>query len=190
MIDPSDDDLVRLAQAGDGQAFGLLIDRYWPRVHRWLLGNNCPPQIAEDVAQDSFFKAWKSLVVFTPGTSFRAWIFRIARNGLIDHQRRQRPGGQVEDWDDYASSGPTALGNLVHDEMRQMIEAACARLPASVKESFLLRTQEGLSFAEIAEALESTEETVRWRVHKARQILLKELGPYLSLPSPQGRVGR
>lgn len=190
MIDLGDDDLARLAQGGDAQAFGLLIDRYWPRVHRWLLGLTRSPQLAEDVAQDSFLKAWKGISAFTPGTSFRAWVFRIARNGLIDHQRRERPTGRVEDWEEHAGAEPAALTQIVHDETRRMIEEACGRLPASVRDAFLLRTQEGLSFAEIAEALDSTEETVRWRVHKARQLLLKELGPYLSLPSQQGRVGR
>jgi RNA polymerase sigma-70 factor (ECF subfamily) len=190
MIDPEDDELARLAQAGDAQAFGRLIDRYWPRVYRWLLGLTHSPQLSEDVAQDSFLKAWKGISAFTPGTSFRAWVFRIARNGLIDQQRRERPTSQVDVWDEQHATEPEALTHLIQDETRRLIEEACGRLPASVREAFLLRTQEGLSFAEIAEALESTEETVRWRVHKARQLLLKELGPYLSLPSQQGRVGR
>lgn len=190
MIEPSDDDLARQAQAGDQQAFGLLIDRYWPRVHRWLVGLTRSPQLSEDVAQDSFLKAWKGISAFTPGTSFRAWVFRIARNGLIDHQRRERPAAQVDEWDDQPAPASLPLTHLVQDETQRLIEEACTRLPESVREAFFLRTQEGLSFAEIAVALESTEETVRWRVHKARQHLLKELGPYLSLPSEQGRVRR
>lgn len=186
----SDEELAKRGQAGDRQAFGALIDRYWPRVFRWLVGLTRSTQTAEDIAQDTFLKAWRGLAAFSPGTSFRAWVFRIAHNGLIDHQRRDRPTASVESWEDEPGHEEAPPTQVVHEETRAMIEAACARLPGSVREAFMLRTQEGLSFAEIAVALESTEETVRWRVHKARQHLLKELGPYLSPHGREDRVGR
>lgn len=183
--DITDEELARRGQAGDRQAFGALIDRYWPRVHRWLMGLTRSSQTAEDIAQDTFLKAWRGIAAFAPETSFRAWVFRIAHNGLIDHQRRQRPTASMESWEDEPGSEPAPLSHVMHEETRQMIEAACAQLPGSVREAFMLRTQEGLSFAEIAVALHSTEETVRWRVHKARQLLLKELGPHLA-PQQKG----
>jgi RNA polymerase sigma-70 factor (ECF subfamily) len=190
MIDISDEELARRAQAGDRPAFGALIDRYWPRVFRWLVGLTRSTQLAEDIAQDTFLKAWKGIAAFAPETSFRAWVFRIAHNGLIDHQRRERPTINVDAWEEQVGPEVVPLNNVVHEETRAMITAACARLPVSVREAFMLRTQEGLSFAEIALALSSTEETVRWRVHKARQHLLKELGAYLSPQGEQDRVSR
>lgn len=180
MFDLSDEDLARRAQAGDRQAFGVLVDRYWPRVQRWLLGVTRSNQLAEDLAQETFLKAWRGIASFAPATSFRAWAFRIARNGLIDHRRREREAVSLDTCEEMSGGDAAPLAQLMHEETQVLIARACERLPVSVREAFLLRTQEGLSFAEIAAALESTEETVRWRVHKARQHLLKELSSHLS----------
>jgi RNA polymerase sigma-70 factor (ECF subfamily) len=188
MVDQTDEDLARRAQAGDRQAFGVLVDRYWPRVYRWLVSLTRSAPLSEDVAQDAFLKAWKNISAFAPATSFRAWVFRIAKNGLIDHSRRQKGEVYGENWEERSSSETAPLAHVLHEETKVLITQAVSRLPQSVREAFLLRTQEELSFAEIADALQSTEETVRWRVHKARQLLLKELGPHLSPYNQQ--VGR
>src|SRR2546428_126816 len=78
--------------------------------------------------------------------------------------------------------GPVAT--LVGRETQARVAAAVARLPQLLRAPFLLRTQEELGYREIAQVLELTEETVRWRVFKARQVLLQELGPYLDRDSP------
>src|SRR5262249_54172389 len=78
--------------------------------------------------------------------------------------------------------GPVAA--VLSQESQTLVADACARLPDHFRAPFLLRTQEDLSFTEIAHALGLTEETVRWRVFKARQLLLEELGPYLDRKRP------
>src|SRR5947209_6262107 len=77
------------ARAGDRQAFAALVEHYWPRVYRWLYGLAGSTHVAEDLAQETFLSAWSALGRFE-GTGFRAWLFRIAGNRLIDLQRSPR----------------------------------------------------------------------------------------------------
>jgi len=82
---------VQRAQKGDRQAFGKLVDHYWGRVYRWLSGMVQPAQTAEDLAQEVFLKCWRALPGFQTGADLKPWLFRIARNCLIDHLRASRP---------------------------------------------------------------------------------------------------
>ncbi len=172
---------IRAAQAGDTRAYAALVDQYWPRVQRWLTGMIQDTQAAEDLAQEVFLKAWGGLGRFTAGTNFRAWVFCIARNTLIDSRRcgRSPDAGQLPDGVPAAVPGP--VSTLVARETLALVQQAVGRLPLPLREAFLLRTQEDLSYAEIARVMEQTEETVRWRVFKARQVLLEELGEALDL---------
>jgi RNA polymerase sigma-70 factor (ECF subfamily) len=171
------------AQAGDHAAFAALADAYWGRVCRWLRGMTRCPHTAEDLTQDVFLRAWSSLGTFTPGTSFRAWLFRIAANRFIDVRRG--PRGKSARILPAALSGrdPGPVAVILADECQARVRSAIERLPAAFRAVFLLRIQEGLPFADIAVALRVTEETVRWRLFKARQRLLQELGDYLDGPS-------
>jgi RNA polymerase sigma-70 factor (ECF subfamily) len=169
---------IQRAQAGDRDAFASLVERYWSRLYRWLQHLTRCTYTAEDLTQEVFLKVWGKLKLFQPGTNFRAWIFRVASNCLIDSRRRIRSPAQAL---------PSTLGNhdpgpvaaLLSQETHVLVEEALERLPLRFRAALLLRVQEGLSFHEIAQALALTEETARWRVFKARQILLKELGPVL-----------
>ena len=171
------------AQAGDGTAFAALVDRYWPRVQRWLHGLTLDRQAAEDLAQEVFLKAWSHLASFAPGTNLRAWLFCIARRCLIDSRRcgRSPPAGRLPDA--VAGHEPGPVSTLIGRETQTLVREAVARLPVVFRAAFLLRTQEELSYQEIARVLELTEETVRWRVFKARKLLLQVLGNALD-PEP------
>lgn len=180
----SEHELVLQAQQGNRQAFAALVDCYWPRVFRWLFGLTHNTHTAEELTQDTFLKAWAALGSLTGGTGFRAWLFRIASNGLTDSRRGPR-GKPVRGLPEGVASrdrGPVAA--VLSQESLTIVSDACARLPPHFRAPFLLRTFEDLSFAEIADALGVTEETVRWRVFKARQLLLEELGHYLDRKSP------
>jgi RNA polymerase sigma-70 factor (ECF subfamily) len=181
---PDEQNWVERAQTGDRQAFAGLVDLYWGRVYRWLLGLSRCRHAAEDLAQEAFLKAWTALPSFQPGTSFRAWLFRIAGNGFVDSRRgpRGRPVQALPAA--LCAAGPGPVGLVLAQECQARIEAACANLPAPLRAVFLLRTQEGMSFAEVAQVLGLTEETARWRLYKARQRLLVELGEYLDGPEP------
>jgi RNA polymerase sigma-70 factor, ECF subfamily len=175
--------LVQQAQAGDRQAFAALVERYWGRIHRWLsrLVEGRPE--GEDLTQEVFLKAWSSLRSFQAGTHFRAWLFRIAHNLLVDHQRRSghAPKASLEET---ASRQPGPVATLIGRETQTVVQQAVGRLPAPFRAPFLLRTLEEMSYPDIAAAMGLTEETVRWRVCKARRLLLHEIGPYLDRPPP------
>ena len=175
---------IRRAQAGDADAFGALVDRYWTQIYRWLFALTHNLHTAEDLTQESFLKAWANLKQFTAGTRFRAWLFQIARNGYIDRRRSQRPerNRPLPEQLPSADAGPAAA--LMDQETQAVVRKAIDDLPRAFRAPFLLRTQEELSYTEIAQVLSLTEETVRWRVFKARQLLLGELGSRLDRVRP------
>lgn len=170
--------LIAQAQAGDRQAFTILVDRYWPRVCNWLYHLTGNGHAAEDLTQDVFLKVWGALGAYR-GNGFRTWLFRIASNAWIDSCRGQRAIPAVPLPTNLAEPSPGPMAMVLGQESQTRIEAACARLPAKLRGPLLLRTQEDMSFAEIAQVYGITEETVRWRVFKARQLLLHELKLYL-----------
>jgi len=178
-VDPAaDQELIAQAQAGDRQAFAALIDRYWPRIHRWLLGLTGRRHVAEDLTQEVFLKAWAALPTFQ-GDGFRAWLFRIAHNRLIDSRRGPRGVAPQPLPPTALTREPGPVAAVLSAEGLTLVQDACARLPDRLRTAFLLRTQEELSFEEIATALGVTAETVRWRVFKARHLLMNELKSYL-----------
>ena len=170
---------VRQAQAGDRQAFAALVDCYWQRIYRWLFGLTGSTHSAEDLTQDTFLKAWAGLPSFQGTLGFRAWLFRIAGNSLIDSRRGPRGVRPEQLPDSLTAREPGPVAAVLSREGQTVVQEACARLPAKLRSAFLLRTQEGLSFEEIGRILGVTEETIRWRVFKARHLLLNELKAYL-----------
>jgi RNA polymerase sigma-70 factor (ECF subfamily) len=172
--------LVRLAQIQNQQAQAELIERYWPRLFRWLYQLTRDRHLAEDLAQEAFLKALANLERFQVGTNFRAWLFRIAHNSLANVQRSPSRRREVlpeevparkQDPSDLACSRETLAA----------VAAAIDRLPCDWRAALLLRVEEDLSFRQIAGVLNTTEETARWRVFKARQRLLAELEDRLEL---------
>jgi RNA polymerase sigma-70 factor (ECF subfamily) len=180
---PDESAWVRRAQGGDRDAFAALVDLYWERVRRWLYGLTRHAAVAEDLTQDAFVKAWTSLPELADVASFRAWLFRIARNCLLDSRRgpRAAPTPPLSEAI-MTSREPEPSAVVLEREAEQAFRDACDRLPPSFREAYLLWTQEELSYAEIAQAVGATEVTARWRVCKARQLLLKELEPFLDAP--------
>ena len=175
---------VRRAQAGDADAFASLVERYWTQIYRWLYALNRELHTAEDLTQETFLKAWANLRQFTAGTRFRAWLFQIARNSHIDRRRSHRPDRR-RPLPEHLPAADAEPGAALQDrETQVLVRKAIDELPPAFRAPFLLRTQEELSYGEIAQILALTEETVRWRVFKARQQLLSELGARLDRVSP------
>lgn len=174
-----EDQLVEQAQAGSRQAFAALVDAYWPRIFRWLHGMTGHTHSAEDLTQEVFLKAWSSLSSFQGTNGFRAWLFRIASNALIDTRRGPRAVSPASLPDSLSARDPGPAAIVIGQESETLVRDACARLPAKLQGPLLLRTQEEMSFEDIARIYEVTEETIRWRVFKARQQLLNELKHYL-----------
>lgn len=174
---PGEDRLLRSAQKGDRNAFAALVEHYWDRLFRWLYHLTHDRHTAEDLAQETFLRAFGALNRFQAGTNFGAWIFRIAHNALANQRRGTRrreplppdcPGREADPVDQA----------LDREAMRELARAV-GKVPAELRAAFLLRVEEGLSFREIADVLGLTEETARWRVFKARQRLVNLLAAHL-----------
>ncbi|MBA4065451.1 MAG: hypothetical protein C0501_17405 [Isosphaera sp.] len=175
-------DWIGAAQAGDRSAFARLVDRYWDRLYRWLYHLTRDRHAAEDLTQETFLKALAAVNSFRPGTNFRAWVFRIGHNNFVNQKRADRRTRYSLPED---AAAPGVGGVEAGAENREALAAvarAVAELPPDFRSALTLRVEEGLSFREVARVLNTTEETARWRVFKARQKLMKVLAPELLPP--------
>jgi RNA polymerase sigma-70 factor (ECF subfamily) len=170
--------LIRDARQGDRRAFASLVERYWDRLYRWMYHLTHHRQSAEDLCQEAFLKAMTGLTGFREGSNFRAWLFRIAYNAFINQQRK---ASRIRDAfpTNVVANGEGPAEQAMSREALKMLARAVGRLPDDFRAAFLLRVEEDLSFKQIAEILEITEETARWRVFKARQKLMDTLAPQL-----------
>jgi RNA polymerase sigma-70 factor (ECF subfamily) len=169
-----EDGLIRAAQGGDRAAFAALVEAYWGRLYRWLYHLTHDRHQAEDLAQEAFLKAFAHVNRFRAGTNFRAWLFRIAHNSFANQHRAAARRGTAlpEDLPD-REQGP--VEQALSREALACLAEALGQLPTDFRAALLLRVEEGWSFKQIAEVLDTTEETARWRVFKARQKLLATL---------------
>jgi RNA polymerase sigma-70 factor (ECF subfamily) len=187
--DDSDQQLVERVQAGDKAAFDLLVRKYQHRVLK-LVGRFVPDAAeAEDVAQEAFLKAYRALASFRGDSAFYTWLYRIAintaKNALVSNRRRpvdfdldlQDP----EQYDRHArlKEGDTPEGVLLTEEIRNVVERAMEQLPEDLRTAIVLRELEGLSYEEIAEAMDCPVGTVRSRIFRAREAIDRKLKPLL-----------
>ena len=160
---------VLLAQAAksDPRAFEELYERYYARVYRYVYHRVGHEKDAEDITAVVFMKMLEALPTYRARQGlFAPWLFRIARNAVVDHYRRKRQHGPLEDLhDDSGSSDPLAraLGNERREELYLLVQ----HLSTDQKEVVLMRFAGDLSFPEIAETLKKTEPAVRMILHRA-----------------------
>ena len=173
---------IRDAQNGDQSAFAHLVERYWDRLYRWLYHITRDRHTAEDLTQETFLKALAALKSFRPGSNFRAWVFRIGHNNFVNQKRADRRTKHQLSDDMAELEVGSAEAVTENREALEAVARAVAELPADFRIALTLRVEEGLSFKEVAQILNTTEETARWRVFKARQKLLKVLAPELLPP--------
>ena len=173
---------IRAAQAGDRSAFARLIERYWDRLYRWLYRMTRDRHAAEDLTQETFLKALAAVKTFRAGSNFRAWVFRIGHNNFVNQKRAERRTKLPLPDDVAAADLGFAEAATENREALETIARAVADLPSDFRAALTLRVEEGLSFREVARILNTTEETARWRVFKARQKLMKVLSPELLPP--------
>lgn len=176
-------DLIARAKQGDREASAALVDQYWDRLYRWLYHLTHHQHTAEDLAQETFLKAFSRLETFRWGNNFQAWLYRIAYNAFLN-QCRVLARTKHPFPDDVADVGEPPDEVAMSRESLQLLARAVGRLPNEFRAAFMLRAQEGMSFKEIADVLETTEQTARWRVFKARQKLLSVLAPQLDREKP------
>jgi RNA polymerase sigma-70 factor, ECF subfamily len=175
--DDTIDRLVAAAQGGDPEAFGALFDRYYAPVHRFVAARVGRPSDAEDLAQLVFVKALEALPRYEArGVPFGGWLFRLARNVVIDHVRTRREHVPLDIAAERTAedAGPDDLA-----EMRQELDGvarALRRLTPEQREAIELRFFAGLSAKEAAVAMGRQEGTVRGLQFRAIAALRRELG--------------
>jgi RNA polymerase sigma-70 factor, ECF subfamily len=187
--DDTDQQLVERVQAGDKSAFNLLVLKYQHRVLKLVGRFVSDAAEAEDVAQEAFLKAYRALASFRGDSAFYTWLYRIAintaKNALVSSRRRpvdfdldlQDP----EQYDRHAKlkDADTPEGVLLTEEIREVVEKAMEQLPEDLRTAIVLRELEGLSYEEIAEAMDCPVGTVRSRIFRAREAIDKKLKPLL-----------
>jgi RNA polymerase sigma-70 factor (ECF subfamily) len=184
--DQTDEGLMRRFQRGEARAFETLMLRHRTPIFAFLLRLTGERTRAEDLAQETFLRLVKGATAWEPRAAVRTWLFTIARNLATDAARRSALRA-TESLDAPALHGdgprhpaPAASGPAPDEaaeavELRSRLEAALAALPAEQREVFLLREHAGLSFAEVAAATGSNENTVKSRMRYALLALRERL---------------
>jgi len=184
-VESSDWELVQKCQAGEVSAFQELVSRYHQKIYVVIVGLLRNREDALEVAQETFFRAYRKIKSFQGGSSFYTWLYRIAINMAIDSQRRQKRNpldfretmdGLFEEQNEVARDPFSD----VHDrELREKLVSAINDLTPEHKAVIILRTVEGLSYKDIGEILGCSEGTVMSRLHYARKKLQEKLSAFL-----------
>lgn len=192
---PDDSELVDRARAGDHEAFRMLYQRYHRRVYALAYGVVQNQEDALDVVQEGFIKAHRYLDRFEGASSFYTWLYRIVMNLSIDHIRKHRRARHV-DFDDAIDHGqrdgsvgedsllPRVLGqnpgkSLVRKEIREQIARALGELSDKHRAVLVMRELEGMSYEEMAQAMQCSKGTIMSRLFHARRNMQKHLLEYM-----------
>ena len=178
---PTDEQLLLLFRDGDSSAFNKLYQRHKDCLFRYFLRQSQHPSIAEELAQDVWTGIIRNVQQYTDSAKFTTYLYRIAHNRFIDHQRRQqlRP---LEMHNQDTMNEPCALPDtqpdqqLLRQQRSQQIKHVVFALPFEQREAFLLKEEAGLSQQEIADITNCNPETVKSRLRYAYTKLRHALG--------------
>lgn len=182
--------LVERAQSGDKHAFELLVVKYQRKLARLLSRFIRDPAEVEDVAQEAFIKAYRALPSFRGESAFYTWLYRIgintAKNFLVSQGRRAPTSTgfdaeEAETFDDADSLRDlnTPEASMLTKEIGRTVNEAVDSLPEELRTALTLREIEGLSYEDIAQAMNCPIGTVRSRIFRAREAVADKLRPLL-----------
>ncbi len=185
----TDNELVARVQNGDKSAFDLLVLKYQHRVVKLVSQYVREPADALDVTQEAFFKAYRALPKFRGDSAFYTWLYRIAintaKNQLVYMSRRpmevdlENENGEQIELQEMQKTIETPERLLLTDEIRETIIDAIDKLPDDLRAAITLREVEGMSYVEIAAAMDCPIGTVRSRIFRAREAIELRLKPLL-----------
>jgi len=185
----TDEELVARVQQGDKRAFDLLVIKYQQKVINVVMRYVRDPHEAMDISQEAFIKAYRALAGFRGDSAFYTWLYRIAINtakNFLVSQNRRPPGSDVEadlaeqlDVGEKLKEKGTPESILLKDEIGETVKQAIDDLPEELKTAITLRELEGMSYEEIAQAMDCPIGTVRSRIFRARDFIDNRLRPLL-----------
>jgi len=183
----TDRELARAARRGEPGAIAALVERYSPRLHRYLAHLVSEPALAEDLLQESWLRVVERLNQYNPAQPFAAWLFAVARHCAIDALRQRARqarllGRRAEPWEDeegqwqepldaVAGAEPSPLEAASAQQTYDRVARVFATLPRHYREALALRFQEELSLEEVADLLEVPLSTAKTRVQRGLALL-------------------
>ena len=184
--DASDLSLVRRVQRGDKGAFDALVLKYQHKLVKLVMRYVRNPAEAEDIAQEAFIKAYRALPQFRGDSAFYTWLYRIAintaKNAVVSRDRSpieydldRNTSDESYEMQGRMKDPETPEGLVLTDEIRSTVNAAIDALPEDLRTAIVLRELEGLSYEEIATAMDCPVGTVRSRIFRAREAIDKRL---------------
>jgi RNA polymerase sigma-70 factor (ECF subfamily) len=184
--DASDLSLVRRVQRGDKGAFDALVLKYQHKLVKLVMRYVRNPAEAEDIAQEAFIKAYRALPQFRGDSAFYTWLYRIAintaKNAVVSRDRSpveydldRSNNDESYDMQGRMKDSETPEGLVLTDEIRSTVNAAIDALPEDLRTAIVLRELEGLSYEEIAAAMDCPVGTVRSRIFRAREAIDRRL---------------
>jgi RNA polymerase sigma-70 factor (ECF subfamily) len=188
--------LVRRAQQGEQRAFEMLVIKYQRRIERLIGRMVRDADLVQDIAQESFIRAYRALPQFRGDSAFYTWLYRIAVNtakkALVDLTRDPvifesamhlpDDGDETSSREIEPSDGETPDAVLASKEIAQAVNAAIEALSEDLRQAITLREIEGLSYEEIADVMNCPIGTVRSRIFRAREAIAERLRPLLDTP--------
>ncbi len=182
--------LVERVQAGDKQAFGLLVAKYQRKLARLVSRMVRDSAEVEDIVQDSFIRAYRAMPGFRNDSAFYTWLYRIgvntAKNWLVTHGRRgaatiaaDNQEAEAYDEADLLRDNDTPERLLMTKQIGEAVNSAMEALPEELRSAISLREIEGLSYEEIAQVMDCPIGTVRSRIFRARDAISAKLRPLL-----------
>ena len=185
-----DRQLVARAQSGDKQAYGLLVEKYQRKLARLLSRFIRDPAEVEDVTQEAFIKAYRALPAFRGDSAFYTWLYRIgintAKNYLMAMGRRAPTSTEVEaeeaegfEEGEQLRDINTPESVLLSNEIAETVNSTIEQLPEELRTAIQMREIEGMSYEDIAKAMDCPIGTVRSRIFRAREAIAERLRPLL-----------
>jgi RNA polymerase sigma-70 factor (ECF subfamily) len=185
-----DRQLVERAQAGDKRAFELLVEKYQRKLARLLSRFIRDPAEVEDVTQEAFIKAYRALPAFRGDSAFYTWLYRIgintAKNYLMAMGRRAPTSTEVEaeeaegfEEGEQLRDINTPESVLLSNEIARTVNSTIESLPEELRTAIQMRELEGMSYEDIAKAMDCPIGTVRSRIFRAREAIAEQLRPLL-----------
>ena len=179
---PDEIRLIRRTQQGDTEAFSPLVAKYHPRVHAHINGRVRNLEVAKDLTQETWLKAYRGIKNFRFEAAFSSWLYRIAENVCLDYFRRQpdniEPLHAISEHRT-GETHPCPSQEILRQELRSHLLKAIAELPPMRQAVFLLYYHENLSIKAIAMQIGRSEGTIKTHLRQARLQLQESLTPYL-----------